>query len=185
MVGGQVMLIDSAGDPIGLRPGLHTDSAEISAELLRPGCPLIHPAIMMRGEALRKIGGYRQGTAPAEDQDLFLRMDEVGRLANLKDVVLDYRQHDKSVVGQLTGQEPTHVYRVVEDAYARRGLPLPANWPPKGRTIADPRREDMWFWWALKGGHRRTARRYAWRRLRRYPLNVMSWKMLYCSLRGR
>jgi GT2 family glycosyltransferase len=46
----------------------------------------------MRADALRKIGGYREQFVVAQDLDLFLRLAEVGRLANLPEVLLRWRQ---------------------------------------------------------------------------------------------
>jgi hypothetical protein len=51
---------------------------------------------MMRREAVARIGGYWTH-GPAEDWDLFLRLAEVGRLANLPEVVLDYRFHETGI----------------------------------------------------------------------------------------
>jgi len=66
--------------------------AAVESELLYRNC-ICHPAVMARTEALRKVGGYRKNAQLAEDYDLWLRLSEVGRIANLPDVLLSYRLH--------------------------------------------------------------------------------------------
>jgi len=66
--------------------------AAVESELLHRNC-ICHPAVMARSEALRKIGGYRKNAQLAEDYDLWLRLSEVGQIANLPDVLLSYRLH--------------------------------------------------------------------------------------------
>ena len=66
--------------------------AAVQDELLYRNC-ICHPAVMARTEALRKVGGYRKNAQFAEDYDLWLRLSEVGAIANLPDVLLSYRLH--------------------------------------------------------------------------------------------
>ncbi len=54
-------------------------------------CPLAHPTLMIRAEALGEVGGYRECGWP-EDYDLVLRLHRAGRrLANLPEVLLRWR----------------------------------------------------------------------------------------------
>ena len=54
-------------------------------------CPIINPSTMLRSEALRHAGGYRQA-GWAEDHDLWLRMSEAGaRFGKVPEVLLDWR----------------------------------------------------------------------------------------------
>ena len=72
---------------------------EIRAALLRGnGQALIHPVVMIRKDAMLAIGGYddRFSSGAGEDLDLFLRLTEHGRAANLRSILLRYRQHSKS-----------------------------------------------------------------------------------------
>jgi len=52
-----------------------------------------HPAVMMRTASVRAVDGYRRAARHAEDYDLWLRLNEIGRIANLPDVVLSFRMH--------------------------------------------------------------------------------------------
>ena len=56
------------------------------------GAAIRQPVAMFRAEAVRAIGGYREEYFTHEDMDLYLRLAEIGRLANLPDILLLYRQ---------------------------------------------------------------------------------------------
>lgn len=74
-----------------------TDHDRIRASLLMGnGGALTHPVVMMRREALDAIGGYDEELVTFLDLDLFLRISEQGRAANLPEVLIRYRQHPKS-----------------------------------------------------------------------------------------
>lgn len=60
--------------------------------------PLLnHNAVMMRRAALEQIGGYRAAFRHAEDYDLWLRLSEVAKLANLPESLVTYRIHARQV----------------------------------------------------------------------------------------
>lgn len=52
-----------------------------------------HPTLMVRRDALVRLGGYRRFFPHAEDHDLFLRLTVLGRIALLQEHLLDYRVH--------------------------------------------------------------------------------------------
>ncbi len=62
--------------------------------------PLAHPAVMLRRDVFRSLGGYRTLFREAEDLDLWLRIGERRQLANLPELVICYRMHG----GQATVQ---------------------------------------------------------------------------------
>ena len=62
----------------------------IKSELLHRSC-VNHPAAMARRDVLRSIGGYRANAEYAAYHDLWLRISEVGEVANLADVLLSCR----------------------------------------------------------------------------------------------
>jgi glycosyltransferase involved in cell wall biosynthesis len=94
MVGGQVDFVTGesrvAAMPV---PVAHRD---IVLGLRRGRFTLCHPAVMFRRCEALQIGGYRVAGA-GEDLDFFLRMSEVGELANLKDTILSYRIQQSSL----------------------------------------------------------------------------------------
>ena len=91
VVGCAVTVIDQRGKRI--RDVEYPRTPEAVAEFLAIGAPLAHPAVMMRRDAVLAVGGYREAYRHAEDYDLWLRMAERYRMANLPDRLLRYRQH--------------------------------------------------------------------------------------------
>lgn len=78
------------------------DHRGIVDALLHGRHAICHPAVMVRKAALDSVGGYwDQGFG--EEWDLFLRLSEAGRLANLDRHVLDYTFHE-------TGMNATGMY---------------------------------------------------------------------------
>jgi glycosyltransferase involved in cell wall biosynthesis len=73
-----------------------TAPRDVAACLRHENC-LIHPTVMLRREVFMQLGGYRPLCADAEDLDLWLRLAERHELANLPDVLLHYRLHDRQV----------------------------------------------------------------------------------------
>ncbi len=64
------------------------------------GSALVHPSVMMRRAVLNRIGGYDPEINLAQDYDLWTRASRVTRLANLCNVLLQYRVWDSSISGQ-------------------------------------------------------------------------------------
>jgi glycosyltransferase involved in cell wall biosynthesis len=184
LVGSRCMLIDPDGFPICEKTDIAFDHEEIDALLLRMSWPIVHPAVMMRTDALRKVGGYDTRYRTNQDHDLFLRLAEVGRLANLPEVLLNYRQHFQSIGATKLASQAMTVVDIVKSAHERRALPFKD--PTRGAPILlkpiDYRRN--WWWWALQAGNIATARRQAWAMLRDAPWSSESWRAMYCAIRG-
>ena len=69
-----------------------------AARFVEHRCPVHHPTVMMRRDAVLKAGGYRKAFSHAEDYDLWLRMSELGYgFANLPQPLLNYRVHGDNV----------------------------------------------------------------------------------------
>lgn len=95
VVGTFIENIDGQGRSFGRTSFPVTDSA--LRVRLRHGCPLAHPTVMMRRPAVVSAGLYREPMRHAEDYDLWLRMAERGKLANLPFIGLKYRTHQGCV----------------------------------------------------------------------------------------
>lgn len=66
---------------------------EIKVALLRGNC-MVHPSVMMRKQVLDTfLVVYDVSKEPAEDYDLWVRLVAIGKLHNLKEVLLNYRVH--------------------------------------------------------------------------------------------
>jgi glycosyltransferase involved in cell wall biosynthesis len=186
VVGCRVLLIDPEGDPL-CEWNFDQTHEEIDAAHLdgSRGGVISHPSAMMRCQAVRDLGGYRAEYYTSEDLDLWLRLAERGRLANLPEVLLKYRMHPTSICHTMSTTQNAVSPKAIADALRRRGLPLHEVKPP-GETRVLQRSEYnlRWGWWALASGHMATARKHARARLSRAPLSFDSWRLLYCAIRG-
>lgn len=98
-VGAAARHIDADDRPTGTIARLdQPDTASLSAVPAREPY-MIHPFLMVRRDALERVGGYRYAHH-AEDTDLYWRLMGEGRLYNLPDVLGDYRMHAESISGK-------------------------------------------------------------------------------------
>jgi hypothetical protein len=174
--------IDEEGNALGDYPTPLTHE-EIEASHLRGESAIHHPSVMFRTEAVRQLGGYRD-LVPCEDFDLWLRLGEVGRLANLPERLITKRLFPGSIVATTLDKRQRVLERIMGEAWQRRRLP--GSPPPPPQPIAH--RADLfrqWGWMALQGGHVRTSRRYAFKAVTAQPFRGESWRLMACSLRGR
>lgn len=91
LVGGATEWINTVGRSLRIE-FLPSEDHQIKSALVTH-CPFCHPTVLIRREAFVLMGGYRAVFAQAEDYDLWLRLSEHYRCANLKEVVLKYRIH--------------------------------------------------------------------------------------------
>jgi len=97
VVGTQVSYIDEVGIELGGDTHYPTDPLSAAGALFAGRCILAHPSVTMRREAILALGGYRPVFEAAEDYDLWLRVAEVGKVANLAQKFLLYRRHGAQV----------------------------------------------------------------------------------------
>lgn len=170
-----------------------------------PGA-LVHGAAMCRMSHMRDIGGYRQ-TPCAADYDLFLRLAEVGTLANLSEVLTHVRTHIGSISTARRHEQIERALAFVAEARQRRGLTeqsaprlaaerLPGGGARDAETI--PLNEESpshrrarlaeqarsWALHAIAAGRLSIARRHALRLLRQSPYSLQSWRIMRWALRG-
>ncbi|MCC6152593.1 MAG: glycosyltransferase [Candidatus Hydrogenedentes bacterium] len=185
VVGGRVLLIDSEGAPLREMCDEASHEAIDAAHLAGRGGTIVHPAMMARRSAIEMIGRYSNEYPWAEDLDFFLRLAEVGRVANLPDIILRYRQHLTSIGYAKSEQQQKSTIACIRDTHIRRGLPVPAEL--ENRTITVPsigQSYRKWAWWALSGGYVASARKHALRALQKEPFSLESWRAVYCAMRG-
>jgi glycosyltransferase involved in cell wall biosynthesis len=185
-VGARVLRIDPDGRPIRefAAPLAHDG---IERELLTGrGEALPHPAVMLRRAALLAAGSYRPEYEPAEDLDLFLRLAEHGKLANLPELLFEYRQHIRKTSHQRGIEQRRMVARILREARTRRGLEVGEERAPVA-PAGDTPAIDYWCEWvrqAVIGGNLATARRYAFAVLQQQPGRLRSWQLLLRALLG-
>jgi glycosyltransferase involved in cell wall biosynthesis len=184
-LGTQVLLIDSDDDVVNQarHPLIHS---EIDACLIRGVFGMAHPSIVMRTDALRRIGGYHTEFEPAEDFDMLLRLGEVGTLANLPEFLYAYRMHPQQVTVRRYERQQSAMREALTLACARRGIAVSKFGP-----FIDPRHERPWqvhIVWAecaTRAGFRRAAVKHAWRALGLRPWSRTAWRVLLAALRVR
>jgi glycosyltransferase involved in cell wall biosynthesis len=186
-IGARVMLIDADNWQISEFGAEVLNHEEIDdAHMAGKGGSIAHPTAIIRKMALVQIGGYSANFIHAEDIDLFLRLAEVGRLHNLPDVLLDYRQHIDSIGYRHAKKQWGSARLAVLAACKRRGLPPPTTFGDAPQ-FHQPTRADVhrkWAWWALRAGNRNTAIKHALRAIILDPINKESLKLSACVIRG-
>ncbi|MEM3094827.1 MAG: glycosyltransferase [Nitrososphaera sp.] len=121
-VGCNTYLIDLDGQPLRPKKIVYCTHDEIDQALLSGKTNVIsHPAAMIRTDALHKVNGYRD-LAIGEDYDLWLRLAEIGQLANLPDILLYHRYHTSSYSSQRLLLSRELIPLLISEAYKRRNL---------------------------------------------------------------
>lgn len=183
-IGTKVLLIDCDGWPIRTFSALEGHEQVDKEHLEGRGGAIAHSSVAMRKDVVLAVGGYREAYKHAEDLDLFLRLAEVGRLANLPDVLLEYRQHPSSIGYSKRAEQLKSVQSVINDAIDRRGLDLAKKAVQPFTSPSIKQIYGKWAWWALGDGNIKTARKYAIKAILLDPFNWRTWKLLACCIRG-
>ena len=81
--------------------------------------PLVWSSVMMRGDAARALSPFtRPALLYAEDFDLYHRVQRMGRLARIDDVLVAYRQHAGGLSKRHAGLMHDSATRVLAQAHA-------------------------------------------------------------------
>jgi glycosyltransferase involved in cell wall biosynthesis len=184
VVGGSQELIDSRGYLLTVWRALQAHD-EIEECALTGAGSISHPTVMMRRKAVLAVGGYRVEMSPAEDFDLWLRMGERSRLANLPDVIMRYRVHEASVSATQQHQQLSRMRAAVDGACDRRGIPRRElkiePWRPVDRR--SKHQSLMRYGWAgFQRGDRAAAIYFGLRALSLVPWRKESWVLLACII---
>jgi hypothetical protein len=142
--------------------------------------------MMARRRSLSIIGGYDEDYPVAQDLDLYLRLGEVGKLANLPALLMKYRYHSHSTSDTRRELQLECMRRATERAWKRRGISgtfeLPGHWRPGDDA-------ESLYDFALTVGHRafcagqrRTAVIYGSKAVFRRPLRKLGWRLLLAAL---
>lgn len=108
MVGCRVRRLDASGRVLG-ESELVRGAARIRRGLMRMNL-FQHSAVMIRRDALERLGGYRPFFRFSLDLDLFLRLSELGPLDNLPQTLSDWVMEADSI---------SFKYRVAQAEFAR------------------------------------------------------------------
>ena len=150
--------------------------------------------VMMRRKTAVKLGGFRKELRMCEDYDLALRMEEVGSIVSLREVLIDYRQHPESVCNSERMAQSHYrnlVKKLAEDRRTKGkdalqrgeswGIAIPTE---LHKPITTWKLYTNWGWRALKAGNVVTSRKYAVMVLTRRPWSIDSWRLMACAIRG-
>lgn len=121
-VGTNVVFCDASGMPFG-KSNNNLNHHEIYEELLTGrGSAIFHPTAVFRTECLLRTEGYSSKLARGQDLDVYLKLSEVGKLANLRDALLRFRKHDaSSTAGEDVDEALSRRVSTIESHYARIG----------------------------------------------------------------
>ncbi len=156
-LGGAAIEMDVDGRPLRITR-FPSDSNTLVERLLRRESALIHPSVMMCKTAMQKAGGYRSKYQWIEDHDLWLRISKLGKITNLENVVLGYRQHASSICWQRSHAQRQLMNDLLLEAYAERGLTCPAELLIDNFHTRSQAGSGKWMRMALRGGQYHTAR---------------------------
>ncbi|MEX0774378.1 MAG: glycosyltransferase [Phycisphaeraceae bacterium] len=163
-----------------------TDHQAIDQELLAGHTPLCHTSVMMRRDAVEKVGRYDLTMALADDLDLWLRLAEVGQLAIVPQPMVCVRMRRDSLSGQQPDRQLEVARRACEAAWRRRGISGRFEPTDTSRPLSN-RRSRMRFsllygWWAFSSGRRSTAALYGLKCLTLAPWHLEGLRLLVCAL---
>jgi len=166
------------------------NNAEIQRQLLAGHAAIFQPCAMMRRSAVQQVGGYNPAMTQAEDLDLWLKLGEIGQLANLPDVLVKYRLHPDSVSERDCALQRQKALAACQQAWQRRGCVGQSEvqfeatdaWRPGPDRDSQHRFALQYGWWAFNSGERQTALVYALKAIRLWPSQIEGWKLLGCGL---
>lgn len=177
-VGSAVTVIDEDGWTI-CPDYFPTDHNAILARMFQGRSAMSHPTVMIRAKPLRRVGGYDPSYMVAQDFDLWLRLTEVGELANLAQALLRHRVHPRSVGGRKRRSQQSAVIRALVKHGERTERPIDPPKQPKRKMITALQQRAAWARWAWRSGEAATARKHALAVLRRQPWHLELWAVLW------
>lgn len=180
VLGGDCVVIDASSRPIYyIRPPQR--HAELDDRHLRGHCAIVHPTVMLRRDAVTAVGGYDQSIRSAEDLDLWLRLAERGKLANLSEVLLKYRIHGESASSTKRNLQIREVEKICNAACMRRSISVPLerkDWRIQDNLSSKKKFYVRYAWQAWNYGFRSTWRHYALLSIFIAPFSLEAWKVL-------
>lgn len=118
LVGSQIQVIGAKST--GLEISIPCEHDEIYQALLDLNHGMNHGSCFYRNELIQKIDGYWKVHKFYDDWDMFLRMGEQGKLANLPIVLYQYRTLSTSLVGSRLAEMRNYFAFAVECAKRRK-----------------------------------------------------------------
>jgi glycosyltransferase involved in cell wall biosynthesis len=186
--GASYRIIDGAGRLIHRGFPVVERDEEIQRLMLKGHCAIHQPTVMFRRDAAVRVGGYDPSFRVADDLDLWLRLGELGALANMPEPVVDYRVHATSITYTLQETALSEIRAICERAWQRRGVSDVVEVEPWRPTHTARSRHEYFLrygWWAFNCSEPSTAALYAIRAIRELPHRTEGWKLLACAFLKR
>ncbi len=170
-VGCQLSQVDEELFPVEVW-SLPLDHHDIDYGLLNGmGGRVTQSACLMRKDAVLNVGGYNEAYPYAEDYDLFLRLAEHGKLANLPEVLVRRRLHPHSITTILPSQTLL-VHQIINETCKRRGIEpsIKLDLSPQGHACQQQRPDPNSVYYhnsmtiaykSLVAGHLKTSIKHA------------------------
>jgi glycosyltransferase involved in cell wall biosynthesis len=180
-VGSHYDMMTEEGLPIGtIEMPLHHD--EIDSAHMRGHCSMSHPVVMMRADAFHKVGGYDPSFPTAQDHELWMRMAEIGALANLNTPLLRYRLHSGSISQSRLSEQMAAAKRACKMAAARRGVPMTYDateaWRPSRDKASRHAFAIRYGWIAWSNGHTETWWHFVRQSFALKPFSPETWRLM-------
>jgi glycosyltransferase involved in cell wall biosynthesis len=179
-VGGALDWIDAKGRRLGHCPMPESDT-ELQKWLVGGVSLLHHPTAMARRAALMQVGGYDETMVASSDLDLWLKLGEIGQLANISDTVLYYRLHPESITHAKQTRQAADALAACQRAWKRRGITAEFIREPANHL----KQHHFWLrcgWNNFLEGERAVARHCGIQAITTQPSNWEAWKLLACAL---
>jgi glycosyltransferase involved in cell wall biosynthesis len=125
ILGGNMELINESGKLIGHRH-YHQHNEEIRKHIFRYS-PFSHPLTIFRKSALDRYGHYNHEYAPADDYELYLRIGQSFKFANLPMTLMRYRILPNSLTNSRTLKMEKSTIKVRE-LYFKNASYCPTVW---------------------------------------------------------
>jgi glycosyltransferase involved in cell wall biosynthesis len=142
---------------------------------------LLHSSAMVRREPMVSVGGYNENMIASIDLDLWLRLGEVGQLANLDKIIMQYRVNRRSISHRKHELQRHYAREACEQAWGRRGI--------QGQFVGDYTNRLHqhshlleWGWRGFSRGQRDVAFDYGLDAVRLRPFSIESWRLLVCAM---
>ncbi len=175
-LGGAVELIDGQGRTIG-KNDCFLEHQAIKALLLVNCFSFYNPTTMMRRNLVQQIGMYNERMKYAQDYDLWWRLSGISCLANLPDVLVQYRCHDKSITTSHREEQLQFAYEISLNA---------VHTSLRNQSLDTDAYRRLWWTYHSQYGHldmddvelRQSdinKLRPFWELLRKYPMGRQVW----------
>ncbi len=189
-VGSSLLYVDPKGRPLWVQT--FPERLTIDRHLQSPQTDTPFGASMMRTQAVRDVGGFREPFPIGEDFDLLLRLIEIGEIWNLKETLYHYRQHPHSITsaGQL-GSDWLQYYTLIHELALdrrhtgsdslQRGEQIPAIEKAVENhriELSDSIQHAIWARQAKLHGFFRSAVIHAWISICQSPFSAIGWRAM-------